>query len=82
MDDEIKKALLRNLSKEDILELFDLQEEKSMEKIDMSIDPVSDTQKYYLLRKVPGSTKRCSSCGQFVVNDSEHANQLLGGEIN
>lgn len=81
MDDAIKEALLRSLTKEDVLELFN-EAEQVQDKTSFLDDPMSDSAKFYLSRKIPGSTKKCGSCGQSMVNDEDHATELLGGENN
>lgn len=71
-DDQIREYLLSGLTKEELLSLLTEPSEPFTE------GKLSATQKFYLSRKIPGSTKRCSGCGQSLVNSEEHAAELLG----
>lgn len=80
-DPDLKKYLLAQLTKEELKELIS----ETVLESDIQSEPFMDgkfdaMRKFYLSRKIPGSNKVCSSCGQDLVNSNEHANQLLGGE--
>lgn len=81
MDEELKKAILRTLTKEDIIELFDVEVNQPVNKSEIEI-PDLTVKKYYKSREIPGSKTSCASCGQSMVNSLEHAIELLGGEKN
>lgn len=79
-DEELKKYLLKTLSKEALEEI--LAESLDVDDVDFTQANISPTQKYYLSRKIPGSKTKCGTCGQSKVNDDQHATELIGGEKN
>lgn len=83
-NDDLKKYLLAQLTKDELKELIgDVVEDTLNTPIVTDLSgKLNPMQKYYASRKIPGSIKRCQNCGQSLVNDEEHAIELMGGENN
>ena len=83
MSDPTRERILDSLSEEEIFRYLrkkskSVQETQNTDPAITGQNRVNASQKYYLGRKIPGSTKRCNSCGQTLVNDEDHALALNG----
>ncbi len=82
MDKETARKLLEVLSDEDVAFLIS---EKAESEAFVPIKAnsaglkvsLTDSERFYLSKKISGSTQRCYKCGQSLVNNPDHAASLL-----
>lgn len=81
-DDELKKYLLAQLTQDQLSDLVKgIVVDAMDEPVSLELNgKLSAMQKFYAKRKIPGSTSKCTRCGQSLVNNEAHAIELLGGE--
>lgn len=81
MSEDILNSLLNRLSREELIGLLTTDVEPQEEPQDYKDSKLSFTQRYYLTQKIPGSLSKCSSCSRDLINNEEHAIQLLEQEV-
>lgn len=88
--EELVNSLLQDMSEEELTKFLNTKskEEKEIAGKDRFVDTsdvFTHAQRVYVYQKIPNSHKSCSECGRPLVNDENHAKDLLaeiGGENN
>lgn len=82
---DAEKAMLEKLSEEELFQYYSekvIEATESETRADITLDKgfTFEVERFYLDRKIVGSRKSCSLCGQSMVNDLNHLIALTGDD--